>query len=415
MSTSSISISFLCIEPHAVASRTLAGWFEEETGIRVEVHLAPYADITARATQDVTSGAGQYDVVEYWYPMLGSLAENGVLVDISSWWEANAGAFQADDLMAVFRDNFCLVGSQRYGVPYDGDMHLLFYNTALLDKHKLEPPETWDEYLEVSRTITEAESGSGVYGCGIMAAKIPLILIGTYLNRLASFGGDFFDAEGMPAINTPEAVAALEHLVEELPYAVPEPTAVGFDEMLGPWLGGRVGMAEFWADLGKMTDNPEQSAISQGWGVVPLPKGPGPEGRLAAPLNAGWSLGVPTTARQREVALEFLKFSLGPEINLRICTIAGGLDPIRWTTYGAAEYREYATGELVDAARAAIQSAAVAWPTHARWPELQGLLNENLSLALTKAKTPKQALDHTQAAWQRTLQPEAASGSRREP
>lgn len=414
MSTSGTAISLLCIEPHAVASRTLAGWFQEETGIRVEVHLAPYADITTRAMQDVTSGAAHYDVVEYWYPMLGALAEKGVLLDISSWWEGNALAFQAEDLIAVFRDTFCLVGKHRYGVPYDGDMHLLFYNTALFDKHKLEPPRTWDEYLEASRTITEAEAGSGVHGCGIMAVKIPLILIGTYLNRLASFGGNFFDAEGMPAINAPEAVAALEHLVEELPYSVPEPTAAGFDEMLGPWLAGRVGMAEFWADLGKMTDNPEQSAIPQGWGVVPLPEGPAPEGRLAAPLNAGWSLGVPTTTRQRELALEFLRFSLQPEINLRICTTAGGLDPIRWSTYDAPEYRQYATGELVDAARAAIQSAAVAWPTDARWPELQDILSENLSLALTKAKTPKQALDQTQAAWQRTLDPAVASASRRE-
>jgi ABC-type glycerol-3-phosphate transport system substrate-binding protein len=136
---------------------------------------------------------------------------------------------------------------------------------------------------------------------------------------------------------------------------------------------------------------------------------------LAAPLNAGWSLGVSTSARQKDLALEFLRFSLQPEINLRICSMAGGLDPIRWSTYDAPEYRLYATGELVDAARAAVQSAAVAWPTHARWPELQDILSENLSLALTKAKTPKQALDHTQAAWQRTLQPAASSASRREP
>jgi multiple sugar transport system substrate-binding protein len=415
MMTSGSSLNFLTIEPHIVASRTLADWFEEETGVRVQIHPVPYVDITQRAVLGVTSGAAGYDVVQFWYPMLGSLVEKGVLADITGWWDKHAEQLQAGDLIPVFRDTFCLVNGLRYGIPYDGDTHLLFYNSALFQKHGVQPPETWDDYLEVARAITEAEVGTDVYGCGIMAIKVPIILIGTYLNRLACFGGSFFDEQGMPAINCPPAVAALEHLVVELPYAVPHPTTVGFDEMLGPWLGGQVAMAEFWADLGKMTDNPDQSQIPHQWGVIPLPKGPGAEGRVAAPLNAGWSLGVSASGRDRDLALEFLGFSLRPDISLRICTVAGGLDPVRWSTYDAHEYREYATSALADAAKAAVLSAAVPWPTHSRWPELQAVLNENLFLALTHAKTPQQALDDTQHAWQATLDAAAISASGRGP
>lgn len=409
------SLRLLTIEPHTVASRTLASWFEEETGVRVEIDPVPYADITQKAVLSVTSGTAEYDVVQYWYPMLGSLVENGILARISGWWEEHSEQLQAGDLIPIFRDTFCLVNGERYGVPYDGDMHLLFYNSSLFQKHGVQPPKTWDDYLEVTRAITEAEAGTDVYGCGIMAIKVPIILIGTYLNRLASFGGSFFDEQGKPAINTPQAVAALEHLVAELPFAVPHPTSVGFDEMLGPWLGGQVAMVEFWADLGKMTDNPNQSRIPHQWEVVPLPKGPGVEGRVAAPLNAGWSLGVPVSARDRDLALEFLGFSLRPDISLRICTVAGGLDPVRWSTYDAPEYREYATDALAEAAKAALLSAAVSWPTHSRWPELQAMLNENLFLALTHAKAPRQALDETQHAWQAMLDGAAISVSGRVP
>ncbi len=415
MIKSGSSLNFLTIEPHTVASRTLAGWFEEETGVQVEVHPVPYAEITQRAVIDVTAGASECDVVEYWYPMLGSLVERGVLADISGWWDEHAEQFRPGDLIPAFRDTFCLIHGERFGIPYDGDMHLLFYNSALFQKHGLQPPKTWDDYLKVARTITEAEAGTGIFGCGIMAIKVPIILIGTYLNRLACFGGSFFDKEGRPAINSPQAVAALEHLVAEVPYAVPHPTSVGFDEMLGPWLEGRVAMAEFWADLGKMTDHPDQSRIPHQWGVVCLPKGPGAEGRAAAPLNAGWSLGVPVTARDRDLTLEFLGFCLRPDISLRICTVAGGLDPVRWSTYDAPEYREYASDALADAAKAAILAAAVPWPTHSRWPELQTLLNENLFLALTQGKTPRQALDDTQREWQATLDAAAISVSGRVP
>jgi multiple sugar transport system substrate-binding protein len=398
------SINFLAIQPHTVASKEVAKWFEEETGARVNVLIVPYANVTEKAVLDVTSGAGEYDVMEYWYPMLGSLVENGVLVDITDWWDENAEAIQADDFVPVFRDTFTSVGGQRYGIPYDGDLHLLFYNTTLFEKHNLMPPETWDEYLEACKTITEAEEGNEIYGCGIMGAKVPLILIGTYLSRLGAYGGSFFDEAGNPAINSPEAVAALEALVAQAPYALPEPAAVAFDEMLGGWLTGRVGMAEFWTDLGQMTDNPEQSKIIGEWGVVPMPMGSGPKAKIIAPLNAGFGLGVSNLAQDPELAMEFLKFNARPDINVRANTIVGGLDPTRLSTYDAPEYRQHVGDELAEASKAAVLSRAVAWPTDAKWAELQEILNENLSLALTGAKTPQEALDDTQAEWEKILE-----------
>jgi multiple sugar transport system substrate-binding protein len=397
------SINFLAIQPHTVASKAVAQWFEEETGARVNVLIVPYGNVTEKAVLDVTSGAGEYDVIEYWYPMLGSLVENGVLVDITDWWNQNAAEIKADDFVPVFRDTFTSIGGKRYGIPYDGDLHLLFYNTTLFDKYNLTPPETWDEYLDACKTITEGEAGNEIYGCGIMGAKIPLILIGTYLSRLGAYGGSFFDEDGDPAINSPEAVAALEALVAQAPYALPEPAAVAFDELLGGWLTGRVGMAEFWTDLGQMTDNPEQSTIIGEWGVVPMPKGSGPKAKTIAPLNAGFGLGVSTMAQDPELAMEFLRFNSRPDINVRANTIVGGLDPTRLSTYDAPEYRAHVTDELAEASKAAVLSQAVPWPTDAKWAELQEVLNENLSLALTGAKTPQQALDDTQAAWEGIL------------
>jgi multiple sugar transport system substrate-binding protein len=231
-----------------------------------------------------------------------------------------------------------------------------------------------------------------------MAANIPLILVGTFLNRLAGFGGGFFDSQGNPILNSPEAIAALEHLIAELPYALPDPTLVAFDEMLEPWFSGQIAMTEFWADLGKMSDNPDQSTIPHQWGVVPLPKGPAPKGRVTAPLNAGWSLGVSSAAQNEEIALAFLRFCLQPEIHLRIC-IAGGLDPVRYSTYREAAYRQYASEELACAAQDAILSAPVSWPTVACWPSLQISLHEKLVQALHHVTGPRQALEDAQNAW----------------
>jgi multiple sugar transport system substrate-binding protein len=395
-------INFMAGQPQQVADKAIAKWFEDETGARVNVLIVPYPNLTEKATLDVTSGAGEYDVVQYWYPGLGALVANGVVADITDWWNSNADAFQVDDIIPAFLDNYTLVDGKRYGIPLDGDIHELYYNTTIFKKYGItEPPKTWDEYLNICKTITEGEKGSGTYGCGIMASKVPLILIGTFLNRVAGFGGSFMDANGKPVINSPENVAALEHLIKEMPYAIPDPKAVGFDEMLGPWLTGRVGMVEFWTDLGQMTDNPEQSKIPGEWGVAPMPAQG--TGKVSAPMNAGWGVGLSTLSKNPECAKAFLAFIMRPETNLKANMIVGGLDPMRKSTFADPAFREFVTPKEADAALTAELSNPVAWPHDAKWWDMQEPLNEALAAALNGDMTPKQALDKVQAQWEQIL------------
>ena len=392
------TINFLTIQPHAVASKNLASWFEQDTGAKVNVLIVPYDNVTEKAVLDVSSGVGLFDVIEYWYPGLGTLVENNVLADLTDWWRAKSAALKFDDFIPTYRDVFTMIGGKRYGIPYDGDMHLLWYNKTIFKKYNLNPPKTWDEYLKVEKTITEGEKGNNVYGAGIMGAKIPLILVGTFLSRLGSFGGSFLDANGKPVINSPEAVAALQALVNEGKYAYPKPSAVAFDELLGGWFTGKIAMAEFWTDMGAMTDDPKASSIVGQWGVVPMPKGPGPKGQVIASMNAGFGMGVSRLAPSKDVAMAFLEYTADPEVTKRYNTVVGGIDPVRWSTLSDPAYRDFVSPELADAIKAA-HAHAMAWPTTSVWFKLQEPLTDNLSLALTGAKTPKQALDDTQKAW----------------
>lgn len=395
------TIKFLTIQPHNVAAQNLQTWFQEVSGATVELIVVPYDNVIEKAVLDVTSGANEVDVVEYWYPGLGTLVESNVLENLDQWYVDNAGWLKADDFFPTYFDTFTKIGNSRYGIPYDGDMHILWYYKPLLEKYNLKPPATWDEYLNVCKTITDGEKGAA-YGCAIMGAKIPLILIGTFLNRLGSYGGSFFDANGKPAVNSPEAVAALEGLVEQSKYALPTASAVAFDEALGGWFTGKVGMVEFWTDLGSMTDDPASSKIVGQWGVVPLPKGPGDKGKVVASVNAGFGVGVSTGSKNKECAFEFLKFTADPETAKRYNTVVGGIDPVRKSTLEDPKYIEFVGKEVADAIREAHKNAVV-WPTSALWFKLQEPLNDNLSLALTGEKTPKQALDDTQKAWEDLL------------
>ncbi|NPV85217.1 MAG: extracellular solute-binding protein [Anaerolineae bacterium] len=395
------NLKFLTIQPHNVAAQNLQTWFQEASGAQVELIVVPYDNVIEKAVLDVTSGANEIDVVEYWYPGLGTLVENNVLENLDQWYADNASWIKADDFFPTYFDTFTKIGDSRYGIPYDGDMHLLWYYKPLFEKYSLQPPKTWDEYLNACKTITEGEKGNA-YGCAIMGAKIPLILIGTYLNRLGSYGGSFFDAQGKPTINSPEAVAALEGLVEQSKYALPTASAVAFDEALGGWFTGKVGMVEFWTDLGSMTNDPASSKIGGQWGVVPLPKGPGDKGKVVASVNAGFAIGVSTGSKNKACAMEFVKFVADPETAKRYNTVVGGIDPARQSTLEDPKFIEFVGKEVADAIREAHKNAVV-WPTSALWFKLQEPLNDNLSLALSGQKTPQQALDDTQKAWEDLL------------
>jgi len=396
------TLNVLVVQPHVVAGNNLAKMFEEETGCKVNVTAVPLQNCIEKPVLDITSGVGYFDVIEYWYPGLGKLVENDVLVDVTDWWNSKATELEFDDYMEDFVNAYTLMDGKRYGIPFDGDLHLLWYNKTIFKKHNLNPPTTWDEYLEDAKTITEAEKGNNVYGCGIMGAKDPFVLIGTFLSRLGSYGGSFFDSEGKPVVNSPEAFAALEGLIEQSKYAYSKPTAVHFDELMSGWTSGKIAMVEFWTDMGSMSDNPEESAIVGQWGVVPIPKGPGPKGQTIAPANAGFGIGVSTLSKNKEIAMAFMEFAARPDVCMMYNTIVGGIDPVRWSTLNSQKYSDFVSPEVVSAIRTAHEHA-VFWPTNAEWFDLQEPLTDNLSLALSGDKSSKQALDDTQKAWEKIL------------
>jgi len=392
------TITVLASQPHVVGTKALSTMFEQETGCKVNVVVTPMDDMTEKVVLDIQSGANILDLYMYWYPALGTLVENGAAEDVTDWWNANAAKLKFnDDLIAETRDAYTLINGKRYGFPYDGDMHILWYLKPVFEKYHLTPPKTWDEYLADEKLITEGEKGK-MYGAIIMGAKFPMVIISAYADRMGSFGGTFLDKSGRPSINSPEAVAALAAYVEQAKYALPTPSATNFDEEVGGWITGKAAMTEFWTDLGTISSDPKSSTIIGQYDCAPLPKGPGAKGQVVAPLNAGFGMAVSAKSHHKKIAMKYLSFMARPDITVRYNTVIGGIDPVRWSTVNAPEYLKFSGPHLVDAIKEA-HKHNVEWPTSALWFKMQEPLADNLSLALSGEKTPKQALDDTQKAW----------------
>lgn len=393
------SLHFLAAQPQAGAAEILKERFGEETGATVEYTVVPYDQIQSTATLDVQSGAAEYDVYQFWYTSIGALAADGVLVDITDFI-SQSGVLDESDYLPEIYDPYTIFDGRRYGVPFDGDYHMLFYNVEILEDAGVEVPTTWDEYVDVVRTITEQSSGDSVYGTALLGRNTAFDVGSSFFNRLATMGGSPFTDDGTPNMDSPEAIAAAASMAEVAPHAVPTPVETGFDTALAQWLGGNIGVIEAWTDLGAFSQDPDGSEVIDGWGVAPLPVGEG--GEPASALNAGWAFGISTTAPNPELAEAFLEFAGSPEMNVELSTTIGsGVDPIYNSTLESEEYAEFAP-QVQEVAMQAAQNL-MSWPTVPESPELISILNDELGLMLQGTKTPEETMRAVQAGWSGVL------------
>jgi multiple sugar transport system substrate-binding protein len=392
------SLNLLIIQPHVVTGRKVAADFEAATGAKVNVTAVPYDQVGVKATLDVQSGANQFDVIDYWYTYKGQLADDGIIVDVTDWIERDKAEIRTDDLLPRIYDTYTLYNGRRYGLPYDGDSHLLFYNKEIFDRHGLNAPATWDEYTENAKVITEAEGKNGIYGAAILGAKIPVIIISTFANRLTGFGGDFLRPDGSSALDGDAAVAAARSLLASAPWALPTPLETRFEEGLPAFLGGKAAQIEFWTDLGGYAQDPKGSKIVDKWDVARIPVG-GVNKTPRLAFNAGFAFAVTTGSKKKEIAWELIKFATSPQYHEALLTLTGsGIDPFRKSGLTSPRYKAFQpkVQPLVDGG--ALENS-LAWPAGPNAPKLQAALTDELALIFAGTKTPEQAIKDAHAAW----------------
>ncbi|MGF1646717.1 MAG: ABC transporter substrate-binding protein [Kineosporiaceae bacterium] len=394
------SLNVLYIEPHAGASEQLAAEFRARTGATINATIIPYDQVEQRAIDDVRSGAPTFDVFEVWYVSVGALAAAGVIDRLDGL--AVTPEVDSPDFIPSIYDPYSLYDRGRYALPFDGDAHVLFHNTEILERNGLKPPQTWDEYVQAVQQITEAESADGVYGAAVMAQNAPIIIVSTFANRLAGFGGGtFLDDAGRPTVNTESAVSAAQSLLDVAPFALPTPTETAFDQALPAFLGGQVAFAEFWTDLGVFAEDPEQSRIAGKWGVTRLPIG-GRATASRAALNAGFGMAVSAASANKDLARQFITYATSRETNLSLITTTGsGIDPTRLSTVRDPSYASFAP-QVQEAATAALDGA-LAWPTNEQAPELLQTLADALSTMLLDERDPQETMDEVQNQWEDIL------------
>lgn len=127
---------------------------EEELGLQLT--QVPYSDTTSyqQVVQSSLPSAEAPDVMTWWSGYrLEDLVTAGHLTEMSDFWDEQvaAGTLSADLASAFTNDDGV------YAAPLHISYWPVFYNKNVFDEHGLEPPETWDELVEIADTLVAAD------------------------------------------------------------------------------------------------------------------------------------------------------------------------------------------------------------------------------------------------------------------
>jgi trehalose/maltose transport system substrate-binding protein len=275
--------------------------------------LALYQQILAARSGDID--VFQIDVI--WPGILGSH-----FVDLKPLVPADE---IARHFPAIVENN--TVGGRLVALPWFTDAGLLYYRRDLLEKHGHRPPATWQELATVAADVQAKERAAGnarMWGY-VFQGKAYEGLTCNALEWVDSFGGGVIvAADGSITIDNPRAAAALGWAATTIGTIAPEGVLnYAEEEARGVFQSGNAVFMRNWPYAWALAQAPD-SAIRDKVGVAALPKG-GAGGKPTGALG-GWELAVSQYSRNRELAVELVRYLTSQEEQKRRA-IAGSFNP----------------------------------------------------------------------------------------
>ncbi|MBJ6363038.1 ABC transporter substrate-binding protein [Paenibacillus sp. GCM10012307] len=253
-----------------------------------------------------------------------------------------------------------------YGVPYNTDSRGLWYNKTIFKEAGLPEewtPKTWEEVLDAARTVkTKAADGVVPIWMNMGKATGEATSMQTYEMLLYGTGGRLYDDSTGKWIVKSQGILDSLRFIETVN-----------KEKLGPplskVLNGQAGntATREYLPQGKLAISLDGSWITGNYlenGAAPWPEykdvlgfAPMPTSNGQTPgsitLAGGWALSIPSNAKNKDEAWEFIKYALNKENSQKLVTASGNItvraDVAKDPGYTQMPFNEIATEYLQNA------------------------------------------------------------------
>ena len=289
--------------------------YEAQTGVRINIVEFPYANLFEKELLDLNARTGAYDLIMLDDPWFPKFATQNLLTDLSPLLAARGQKGPDEDFVpasiALCREPYQT--GVLFALPYVGNSQLFFYRKDLFTRHNLNEPLTWDDVLAAARTISDQEANSApgggrIYGY-VMRAAQGNAAVADFMPIFWAFGGEMFDSEGRPNVNSTEGIAALKLMLDLGKFSPPGYASFNADEVAAHLLQGTAAMSINWPAWISSFNDPAKSRVigKMEFTVMPAAKNPG-----RAEIG-NWLIAIPGAAKNKDTAIEFLLWATNAE------------------------------------------------------------------------------------------------------
>jgi multiple sugar transport system substrate-binding protein len=366
--------------------KALADDYETETGIALQIEELPYPQLYEKLVTTFEANDASYDMVMLDDPWMPKFGTEGWLQPL----DATYGFERDDDIAGVIYD----VGTwppprgpvppserekeqQLLGITVVGNVEMFMFRSDLMDA-----PATWDDVLAAAQeNHSDDLAGYAIRG----AATNPIVA--DFLPILWSFGGDVFDENWEVVFDSPDSLAAVKFLVEDLK-AVSEasPESIDAADRSRLMAIGEALQSTVWPGEVNSVVLGEGTTVEGNVEFIPMPAGPSGQG---FGMMGNWLLGIPTAAENGQAAADFIQWMTEQETQ-ELYAENGGI-PSRTSVLNDETLNE---ANPYFSALAESLAAGPNWrPRTDQWNAVETVLGTNLNAALAGQMTAEEAVE----------------------
>ena len=273
-------------------------------GVQIVMDTVPVQNYFPKLSTEVASNSPALDCFTGITNLLYAFAATGKIVAIDELLSKEEIDDLVNDIPAHYLDTWRYKG-RLYAVPNDSNAQWSFYRKDLFDAAGLSLPQKWEDAVPVAKALTK----NGVYGFTGSLRR------GEYAGAhfssiLYSYGGDYWDADFKPTINSEAGKKAINVMLELMDYADPGSINAGEDDTAQVIASGVAAWAPLEWGRSDLTDATKTQTAESIETALPPDGGDHP----AAPCLGGQAYMVASWTDKKEEAAKFISYATSSKV-----------------------------------------------------------------------------------------------------
>jgi ABC-type glycerol-3-phosphate transport system substrate-binding protein len=303
---------------------------ERETGIKLTITAPALGPLINKTLENLKAAKSDFELVEYLGFLTTQQVGGGYFEKLNPYLDDPTETppdYDFNDLIKANLDNvgYYDIAAKKlgngakdlYGIPglHSGSV-IYFYRKDLFAAAGLQPAKTWDEFKTAAIKLNTKD----VAGCSFIGANDFSLATVDWYTRFITSGGKLMSGspttkDFKPNLTTPEAVGALQMLIDLLPYAPKNVTQYGFSQNVDGFSTGKIAQMIFWSTIAGPVFDPNKSKVADKTGTTPVPAA---SGQKPSAILGGWGVAIPKNAdpKKKKAAWRALTWITSKKFNM---------------------------------------------------------------------------------------------------